>query len=96
MPYMEGSTLMEWDIEEEGKRVFFMEHMYRCSGRSNKDHPLHGVYTGLWQDFCLKEAGKAMRDQWFERMQAIDDYINEQKKVEEGDPKHAFIPTFSD
>jgi hypothetical protein len=96
MPYMDGSSLMEWDIEEEQKRVFFMEHMYRCSGRSDKNHPMHGFYTGLWQQFCINEAGTAMRDQWFERMQAIDDYLKAEKETQEGDPKQAFIPSFSD
>ncbi len=77
MPYMEGQTIHGWDREEEDKRAYFMQHLYRCSGRSNPEHPYHGLYTGLWHEFCLGEAGKAQRDQWFEKMQAINDYIEE-------------------
>jgi len=39
--------------------------MYRCSGRTS------GFYTGLWQDFCLREAGPAMRERFFEMMEAV-------------------------
>ena len=69
----------EWR-EENNRRVFFQNHMYRCAGRDNPDHPMHGLYTGLWQDFCLNEAGRAQRDQWFDRMEFI-------KKVESGEIK---------
>ena len=26
-----------------------LEALYIADGRHSKDHPLHGVYTGLWQ-----------------------------------------------
>ena len=32
---------------------------------------MHGLYTGLWQDFCVKEAGPAMRDRYFEMLEAV-------------------------
>ena len=60
----------EWR-EENNRRVFFQNHMYRCAGRDNPDHPMHGLFTGLWHDFCLNEAGKAQRDMWFERIEFI-------------------------
>ena len=62
-----------WDVEEQSKRAIFMDHMYQCSGRSDVNHPMHGLFTNLWQEFCLYEAGKAMRDQWFHRMQFVKD-----------------------
>ena len=60
----------EWR-EENNRRVFFQNHMYRCAGRDNPDHPMHGLFTGLWHDFCLNEAGIAQRDMWFERIEFI-------------------------
>lgn len=60
----------EW-LEENKRRVIFMDHMFKCAGRDNPDHPMHGLYTGLWQDFCLNEAGRAQRDMWFDRMEFV-------------------------
>ena len=36
---------------EQDKRTAFMRHLYHAYGRNNPDHPLHGHYSGLWQDF---------------------------------------------
>ena len=69
----------EW-LEENNRRVIFQQHMYNCAGRQNPDHPMHGLFTGLWHDFCLNEAGKAQRDMWFERMEFV-------QKVERGEIK---------
>jgi len=65
------NNLTGWDTKEQEKRVEFMEHMYHCSGRQYSDHPLHGLYTGLWEEFCIKEAGPSMRERYFEMMEAI-------------------------
>ena len=67
----------EW-LDENNRRVIFQQHMYNCAGRQNPDHPMHGLFTGLWHDFCLNEAGKAQRDGWFDRMEFV-------KKVESGE-----------
>jgi hypothetical protein len=64
-----------WKPSEELKKAVFMEHMYNCDGRSDPEHPMHGLYTGLWQNFCVKEAGPVMRDRWFEMIEAIDQYL---------------------
>jgi hypothetical protein len=48
-----------------------MEHLYQCSGRNQDGHPERSLYTGLWQDFCIREAGYAMRDRWFDMQEAI-------------------------
>jgi hypothetical protein len=69
----------EW-LEENNRRVIFQQHMYNCAGRQNPDHPMHGLFTGLWHDFCLNEAGKAQRDGWFDRMEFV-------QKVESGEIK---------
>jgi len=68
------NNLVDWDLEEQEKRTIFMDHVYHCYGRNSKDHPLHGTYTGLWEEFCLKEAGYAMRERFFEMMDAIAQY----------------------
>ena len=69
----------EW-LDENNRRVIFQQHMYNCAGRQNPDHPMHGLFTGLWHDFCLNEAGKAQRDGWFDRMEFV-------QKVESGEIK---------
>ena len=75
----------EW-LEENNRRVIFQNHMYKCAGRDNPDHPMHGLFTGLWEDFCLNEAGKAQRDGWFERLEFM-------QKVESGEIKLEPAPT---
>lgn len=65
------TILDNWSIEKEQQRFEFLEHMYKCAGRQNKNHPMHGLYTGLWQDFCIKEAGPIMRDRYFEMLEAV-------------------------
>jgi hypothetical protein len=65
------AVLDSWNVSREQQKADFMEHMYQCSGRQDSTHPLHGLYTGLWQDFCIKEAGPIMRDRYFEMMEAL-------------------------
>ena len=88
---------MMWDVNEQQQRADFMEHMYRCSGRTN------GLYTGLWQEFCLKEAGPYCRALHFERQKAIQDFIQQQKTLSETAAdcttdacSESFVPTFHD
>ena len=59
---------MMWNVEQQHRRAVFMEHMYKCSGRTN------GLYTGLWQDFCMNEAGPYCVNMWFEQQEAIKQY----------------------
>jgi len=58
----------DWDVQEQSRRAFFMQHMYKCSGRTN------GLYTGLWQEFCMNEAGPYARDVFFDRLKAQFEY----------------------
>jgi hypothetical protein len=57
--------LRNWNVAAEQKKADFMEHMYKCSGRTN------GLYSSLWQDFCVREAGPAMRERYFEMVEAV-------------------------
>lgn len=65
------TVLNNWDVKKEQQKQDFLEHMYHCAGRQNKNHPMHSLYTGLWQDFCIKEAGPIMRDKYFEMLEAV-------------------------
>jgi hypothetical protein len=64
MPWLK-EQLRNWDVISEQKKADFMEHMYQCSGRTN------GTYTGLWQEFCIREAGPIMRERFFEMLEAV-------------------------
>jgi hypothetical protein len=87
----------EW-LKENNRRVIFQQHMYNCSGRANPDHPMHCLFTGLWQEFCLNEAGYAQRDQWFDRMQFVQDVKDGKIKLEpqttmlKSSPSTGFVP----
>ena len=96
---MNTDYLNGWDVQEQQRRADFMEHMYQCSGRNNN------LFTGLWQDFCLNEAGIAQRDLWFERIEAVKQYIEEERKREQLmkhqqdldlSSKENFVPTLHD
>ena len=76
-------------LDENNRRVIFQQHMYNCAGRQHPDHPMHGLFTGLWHDFCLNEAGKAQRDGWFDRMEFV-------QKVESGEIKLESAPLTND
>ena len=63
--------LLKWDAAAELRKAQFTDHMYACSGRQDPRHPMNGLYTGLWEDFCIREAGPAMRDRYFEMQEAV-------------------------
>ena len=79
---------LDWKfwLEENNRRVIFQNHMYRCAGRDHPDHPMHGLFTGLWYDFSLNEAGIAQRNMWFDRMQFVQDVADGKVKLEEQEP----------
>ena len=52
---METNYLAGWDAKTEQQKADFMEHMYKCSGRTN------GLFTGLWEQFCLKAIEEFVR-----------------------------------
>lgn len=80
---MKSDYLAGWDVKAEQRKADFMEHMYQCSGRVNGGPGVVGLYTGLWKDFCLKEAGPFCRDMYFDRLQAVKEYEELIKKESE-------------
>jgi hypothetical protein len=80
---MQTDYLANWNVVEEQRKADFMEHMYKCSGRTN------GLYTGLWEEFCIKEAGPYCRNMYFERLEAIAQYELQLKLQEEAAIKEA-------
>jgi hypothetical protein len=83
------AILNRWSVAAEQQKADFMEHMYNCAGRQNPGHLMHGLYTGLWQDFCIKEAGPVMRERYFEMMEAVRLY--EKEKLQAVDPEKVMI-----
>jgi len=72
----------DFNVLEQHRRAIFMEHMYKCSGRENPEHPQHGHFTGLWQKFCIEEAGPVCVNMWFDQQHAIAQYKEEMRKLE--------------
>jgi hypothetical protein len=81
--------LRSWNVMAEQRKADFTEHMYRCSGRQDLDHPMHGLYTGLWHDFCIREAGPEMRNRYFEMLEAVRLY--EEGQLTPVDPEKVMI-----
>ena len=80
---MQTEYLKNWDVKAEQRKADFMEHMYKCSGRTN------GLYTGLWEEFAVNEAAPYCRDMYFERLEAIKEYELQLKLQEEAALKEA-------
>lgn len=80
---MNSDYLAGWDVKAEQRKADFMEHMYQCSGRAAGGPGVVGLYTGLWQEFCLKEAGPFCRNMYFDRLQAVKEYEELIKKESE-------------
>ena len=72
--------LVNWDHKAEQQKADFMEHMYQCSGRHQEGHPMYALFTGLWQDFCIKEAGPYCRDDFFKRLEFIEKLNGQQQE----------------
>lgn len=68
------AVLRSWSVVQEQKKADFMEHMYQCSGRQHPSHPMHGLFTGLWHNFCITEAGPYCREKWFQMVEAVELY----------------------
>jgi len=67
--------LQSWDAKKELQKADFMEHIYQVY------RPTDHTYTGLWERFCMIEAGPTCRDLYFERLEAIEKYLEETKNV---------------
>jgi len=42
------------DTQAQTNRTMALDWLYRLDQRHKPDHPMHGLYTGLWQDFQEK------------------------------------------
>jgi hypothetical protein len=40
-------------VQVDRNRAAYMEALYQRSGRTERNHPLHGRLTGLHEEFCL-------------------------------------------
>lgn len=83
------TILNNWSVVKEQQKADFLEHMYNCAGRQDPNHPMHSLYTSLWQDFCIREAGPLMRDHYFEMLEAVRLY--EEGNLPELDPRAVMI-----
>lgn len=48
----------------EQMKADYLEYLYQTSGRANPAHPMHSLYTGLWQEHQRECAWQAMRAWW--------------------------------
>ena len=72
-----SNNLEGWDVKQQQRRADFMEHMYEVYKPDNH------CYTGLWKHFCLTEAGPYCRNIYFERVAAMQNFLEEQQKLTE-------------
>jgi len=50
-------------LEEDRQRVMTMDRLYIEDGRHHKDHPKHGLYTGLHQEILVYEKWKKIKEE---------------------------------
>jgi hypothetical protein len=62
------NQLETWNVHLEQEKADFMEHLYQVY------KPASHTYTGLWERFCVTEAGPIMRERYFEVLKAIEEY----------------------
>jgi hypothetical protein len=60
--------LCSWDVVREQQKADFQEHLYTVY------QPGNHCYTGLWERFCITEAGPICRDKYFEMVAAVEEY----------------------
>jgi hypothetical protein len=70
---------MNSSATKEQQKADFMEHLMDVYQPASK------CYTGLWQRFCMTEAGEYCRDLYFERLAALEEYLATQSQQETND-----------
>lgn len=77
--YNQEEILLNWDVKREQRKADFMEHLFDVYRPSNN------CYTGLWQKFCMGEAGEHCMNMYYEQLEAIQQYLEtiEANKVNE-------------
>ena len=68
--YNQEEILRTWDVKKEQQKADFIEHLFDVYRPSNN------CYTGLWQRFCMGEAGDYCRGMYFERLAALKEYLD--------------------
>ena len=79
-------------LDENCRRQVFIEQLYHSYGRDDPDHPQHGHYSGLWQEFCLGEAGIFARDHWIRQQAQIREMKQDIAEGKQCEPRE-FIST---
>jgi hypothetical protein len=70
---------MSFFVIKEQQKADFMEHLIEVYKPSNN------CYTGLWKRFCMSEAGPYCRDMYYERLNALKEYLATQSPQESND-----------
>lgn len=63
--------MTDWNPLVENQKAIFMERLLSVY------QPTNHCYTGLWQRFCQQEAGPICRSQFFDFLNAIEQYENQ-------------------
>lgn len=66
--------MVDWNPALENQKAIFMERLLSVY------QPQSHCYSGLWQRFCLQEAGPISRSQFFDFLNAIKQYENQTKE----------------
>jgi hypothetical protein len=69
------NQLRNWDVGFEQQKADFMEHMYQIY------QPGNSCYSGLWERFCLTEAGPYCRNQYFHALAAIEEFESKKETL---------------
>lgn len=48
--------MRECDPTEQQARQDLLDDLYRRSGRDRKEHPMHALYTGLYQEWTAAQS----------------------------------------
>ena len=52
------SNELPCDPVRESQRQWLIDDLFRLSGRSDPSHPMHNLYTGLYQEWRAKTANE--------------------------------------
>jgi hypothetical protein len=71
------------DFNEDQARQDKLEQLYADDGRHDPGHPLHGVYTGLWESY-MAELSKPAAEPLQDEANSIIDYYGALARQHEG------------
>ena len=64
---MTSSYKKDW-LEADRKRAMRMDQLYVLDGRHRKQHPMHGLYTGLHQETLIAE-------KWIDQLEGLENLL---------------------